>query len=365
MTIRFDRSPFFWFLLVVAALELCTFVTLPYRDHPQAAQVNRNPTPLRAWPEYLSGDSPADKDLVVLISTSQGLGLELPDDREIFFSGLRRRLAATHPDIVLENWSIAGLRTDQLELLSLQAAERRASLVVFLLSLGNIDEEWRFRLDVDAADLDLLAGDINLWPWMSDTALFGRTPYHDFLLRALLLNSSLGRSRIAVLDAVAERLPRERHRAVFGAVRPVNARLTIPARLQQQDDPIRFNSLFSRGPSRPAEYFERQYRRRRMPVFDAIYPGMQERFEHAGIDAVWIWTPLAAKGFQDTLLTGAAPLHREICRRMESDGWTCLDKTRALPLDHFLVGDIASHLNKKGHEALARILTPIVADAVH
>lgn len=364
MTSRLFRSPFFWFLLVLAAFEICAFLALPYRDHPRAAQVNRNPTPLRGWPEYLGGDNPADKDLVVLVGTSQGLGLEMADDSGLFFSRLRRELAATHPDIVLENWSIAGLRTDQLELISLQAVKRRASLVVFLLSLGNIDEDWRFRLDMDAADVDLLAGDPRLWPWMSDTALFERTTYHDFLLRALLLNSNLARSRIAVLDAAAGEVPRDRHRAVFGAVRPAYARRPIAAG-QPQQRPIRINSLSSRGLSRPPEYFERQYRRRRMPVFEALYPGLRERFGHAGIDVVWIWTPLAASGFEDTLLAAAEPIHRDICRRMQSDGWQCLDRSRALPLDHFLVGDLASHLNEKGHEALARILTPIVADAVH
>lgn len=359
------RSAFFWFLLFVGLVEATAFLASPYRDHPQAASVNRNPTPLRAWPEYLSGNTAPGKDLVVLIGTSQGIGLEFSDDRRIFFSRLKRNMVRERPGVALENWSVAGLRSDQLEMLSLQAVERRASLVVFLVSLGNIDEDWRFRLDIDAADIDLLAGDPALWHMLPGTAVFDQVHYHDVLYRALLKNSHTGRSRIAVLDTVAEYLPVAQHRAAFGAARPRNARLTVAERLETRDGGIRFNSQFPDALNRPAGYYEKQYRRRRLPVFDAVYAGLRERFREAGIDMLWIWTPLAARGFEDTLLAGARPIQRDICRRIEADGWRCLDMTRVLPLDHFITGDMASHLNDKGHEALARKLTPAVVDAVH
>lgn len=358
------RNAFFWFLVAVVGLEIGAFAVSPYRDHPAAAEVNRNPTPLRGWPEYVSGDAVDHRELVVMIGTSQGLGLEFSDDRGLFFSRMRRELAVDHPDILLENWSVAGLTTDQLELLGLQAVKRQASLVVFLVSLGNMDETHRFRLDTDAADVDLLAGDLAVWPDLYGTALFERSAYHDFLLRGLLLNTHLGRSRIAALDVAAEYLPVEKHGVVFGARRSSDARQTIVERLDAPRRGMQFSSLFSDALKLDATYYERQYRKRRLPVFNAVYADLRERFKAAGVDMLWVWTPLAAKGM-DKLLEGAAPIQAEICRRIEAEGWDCVDETRSLPLDHFLVGDLASHLNQKGHAELARILTPVVRDAVH
>jgi len=77
----FFLSPFLSLTVLLCIAEVVAGQMSPYAGFPVAGEVPRNPRRLRGWPEYLSGETPPGKKLVVLISNSQGYAKEFDGDK--------------------------------------------------------------------------------------------------------------------------------------------------------------------------------------------------------------------------------------------------------------------------------------------
>ena len=187
----------------------------PYRHYPQASAVTRNPSALRGWPEYLQGQTLPDVKRVAIIGNSQSTTWELEQD-EIYVAFLRKRFLDAGLSVAIENWSVDGLRSDQIELLMAQAIARSMDLVVISVSLSNINISREFRFDRHAADLDLLVANPEVWPWLDKTHSLAEISLEQKFWRRLQLLSALARSRTSIHDQFALWIPVKYHRDVFG-----------------------------------------------------------------------------------------------------------------------------------------------------
>ncbi len=371
MAIR--SSPFFWFLLCAVALESAASFLLPYRAQPQASQADRNPTLIRAWPEYLSGPGPsAGRKRIALVGNSQAVAWEITDTERLYVARLKQTFAADHVAVDIENWSVQGLSTDQIELLSMQAVRRGFDLLVLVLGPDNIDLRTHYRLGSRPADLDLLAGKPSLWRLLPGAAFYPQTRYDDILRRALLINSDLARSRIAVLDLLAQHVEPGLHRFVFGSRRPRDALFRIE-QLRQASRRRRLPSAAApQNPAAPrpytgasAEQWRTQFLHSRLPTFAAFYPAFRERLSRHHVGLLWIWMPLVRGEHSAVIKNGAKPFFDAVCREVATGGAPCVDMSDALPAEAFLSLGFSSHLNETGHELMARKLYPLLRDALH
>src|SRR5882672_4405569 len=100
----------------LVAIEAAAWLFLPYRHLPAAAAAISNPERYRGWPEFLrQGD---DRRPVIVISNSQGMALDVEADQR--YAGIiRAALAERSPPEPLENWSVDGMQTAEVELLTL------------------------------------------------------------------------------------------------------------------------------------------------------------------------------------------------------------------------------------------------------
>jgi len=141
MTKKITSSAFFWFLLGLSVVELVFHFSLPYHDQPAAADVHRNPTPMRGWPEYLRPvrADPGHARRIAIVGNSQAVGREINNEQILYAARLQALFDANNDAVKVENWSVEGLSSDQIELLSMQAARRGIDLLVIIVSPSSID----------------------------------------------------------------------------------------------------------------------------------------------------------------------------------------------------------------------------------
>ncbi len=358
---RFLR-PLAWLFAALLLAEITARVWVA--DHVVApGESLRNPTPDRFWPEYTTCGSEADSRLAVLIGASQAIGPEYVDPADIYFTQLRDNLRIDLPELDFRNWSVSGIRADQVELLSRQAIRCGISELVLVLSPINFDQLRNFHPGGDATDILLLAGDPALWRLLRHSLTLERMDWSTFFGATLSRNLALVRSRQLVWDHVAEDLPRAHHRPLFGHQRH-NDSLKSYAEMgiDLPERRVAANAVLPAG-SINARQWAVTFERHRMPTFERVYQSLQRRLKRAGARLTWVWSATNVLGMHPDLQREARDLQRLLCDRIRGDGWTCVDLSESLENRHFRVGNIASHFNQAGHAEFARLMTPVLRDA--
>jgi len=361
---RAIRSPFFWFLALLLCGEVVASIYAPYRHLPTASETARNPLPLRGWPEHLRPGDGVRAANVAIVSNSQGVGMEVADPQDLYPHHLEQAFKATGHDVNIENWSVSGLRSDQIELLSMVAAERAMDLLVIVTEIKSLDVTGSTRLGANSDDLDLVAGHARFWPAILSSRLLGETRWDELLHRFLAVNSGIVRLRHYALDLLAAILPLEDHVLVFGhrrsryALDPVASRPVTPGSDLPREEGVSYITV-------PAGTWETQFRRNRVPTFDKLFPQLDERLRESGTKLVWTWMPIYPGASTADMRAGAEPVYRDLCTRMSRAGVRCLDLTDALPATAFVTASASSHLNRTGHRTMADLLLPTIDDALH
>jgi len=368
---RFAGSSFAWFVPMLVALELAAWYALPYRTHPRASEVERNPTDHRAWPEYVRAPDATGGRLILLLSTSQAVGKEIDDPQRIYPALVRRGLARRDPANHFENWASGGTRTVDIELLSMKAIERRADLVVLGFSFRNFDLADKLNLDYPFTDVDLFAGDPRLWGYLGDTTFAEATEAEDVLRRSAELMSNLGRSRIAVTDAVVERIPLAWHRWVVGRfVRP-------RPRLDAARDPggsifwadqtaalAEWQAVEDRRQARQELHGARVSRGElaaRLETFRLFFAALTRRFERSGTRSVWVWLPMKTDLLAPGTHQNVRWFYDEATRIVEAAGVRCRDLHDAIPSERFVT---PGHVDARGHERLAELMLEVIVPEI-
>jgi hypothetical protein len=361
---RLLRSPLVWFalFLVCAELTLLAFDSRHAFDHDDYL---RNITPLRNWPEYTACDREPGRPLAVLIGASQSMSPEFPDSRDTWFSMVRDRLEASGHAVDLRNWSVTGIRSDQIELLSLKALQCGAKAIIYVLSLANIDEKSSFRFDSHAADVDLIAGEPGLWPLLPGSLVFDSARIDQIALRVLRRGTATLRTRDRLFDVVAAHLDRRRVYHLLGHVRPPNSGASLRQRAAIVGDGFIDPGFMVGDVPIDKDYWRLQLESQRMPVFDAMYPNLDRRLQARGATLAWVFTAVNAQDRSLRLLEVSEEFHTRICERLHADGRACHDLSRAMPEQDFFPAGIASHFNAPGQRSFAELIYPIIEDAVH
>lgn len=187
------------------------------QPEPYDTEVNRRSINVDiGWPEYLEGDGEEYENLGVLISNSQGASYELDDDNLIYFKYLKDSLQSIIPDLKMVNWSVPGIRTVDVELLTLQAINRGADFIIYVLGPGNFDAVEDINLDFSSTDVNLLAGKPGFWPLEKHTIYGQNTDLDDRFKRFISLHSALARSRETVYEYAKLDVPLDDHLFLFG-----------------------------------------------------------------------------------------------------------------------------------------------------
>ena len=356
------RNPFFWFAAFLLLAELASYSMLPYRNHPTAAQVPRNPTKHRGWPEYLdvTGDS---RKLVVLISNSQAMGAELENSSEIYFALARGRIQ--NDSVAMENWSSGGVRTTEVELLALEAMERNADLVVMALAINNFDERQKLNLDFPFSDIPLFAGHPAIWSNMPGCLFMENTKLEDILSRIVTFHSSFARSRMVVSDAVASRTPMKMHRWALGReVRPGNrldALKDPDVSIYYPDRDLVEEELRSRREARSKRkrHLDRNQSLRRLETFQRFYAPLRAKLKKTRTKLVWIWTPQKPGMYTHAGYASEREFLDTATETIRNSGVNCHDLIDFVEQKYFVT---PGHFNRRGHEIFAQKVVEIVRD---
>ena len=372
------RGPgtFVWFALLLLAAELLAAWRLPYRHLPRAADVPRNVRSHRGFPEYLQpperrpGPVRGERPLAVVIGNSQAVGVELGDPEGIWFAHLRRRLsadAAGGAPVHVENWSHGGLRTGELELLTLAALERGPDLLVFVLHFRNFDPLDDLRLSATSSDVPLLAGRPSLWPGLRGTLIEGELDLDARLLKAVLLHSSFARMRNPVLDRLSHVVPPPWHRAVFGHRRDPGDVFHEGRRHSTEGMPTlerRARWVAQGGLDEALEEIARldDVRvGRRAASATAVTASIARLAAAQGTPVVWVWGPVDGSVIPDALADRPRAFYAAATGAARATGARVVDLTDALPHDAFVS---LTHFGVEGHQAMAALMEPVIRDAL-
>lgn len=358
------RSPLVWLALFLACSELAS-LALESRHTVDHDHHLRNITPLRNWPRYTECDRNPGRPLAVLIGASQSMSPEFADSRDTWFAMVRDRLEASGHDIDLRNWSVTGIRSDQIELLSLKALQCGAKAIIYVLSLANIDEKASFRLDSHAADVDLIAGEPRLWPLLPGSLVLDSASLDQIAIRFLRREISMLRARDRLFDEVAARFDRRQVLYLLGHSRPPHSGWNIRERLARAPEGNVDPGLVVGEVPIYHDYWRLQLEQQRMPVFDGIYTNLHRRAGEQGAELAWVFTAVNAQGRSLELLEVSEEFHARICARLRADGRACHDLSRSLHEADFFSAGIASHFNTRGQRSFAELIYPIIEDAVH
>lgn len=353
------NNPFVWFVCLVMVMNLVAWWILPYRKQPPAVEVYRNPLLMRGYPEYVRGDHPWGKKLVVIISNSQAVGKEIPAGK-IYFALLRKELEKRGVPVQIENWSSGGIRTTDIELLTIQALERKVDLLIFVLGSSNFDMPSKLKLDYSSLDISLLAGKPSLWPYLKETTFWKNTTYHDILKRFFMLHSSLLRARIPVTDIMARITPKVWHKYFFGTVRKTRKaeRLDDPRSVTEWKEPKKEEYIVKRKKYKGLSLGKDQLIQR-LETFRLFYQLFEKRLKTRKVRVVWIWMPYAVEVFPKRALQTVRLFNQRASTMIAESGVRCVDFTDSIPTDDYMT---LSHFDESGHKKFAKQMVQILTD---
>ncbi|MEE9447918.1 MAG: hypothetical protein V3V09_08140 [Arenicellales bacterium] len=358
---RWPRAnAFFWFLLFCGLLEIGARVFLTPEG---MVSLDRNETQLRNWPEYLAGNEDHN-NLMVYLSNSQAVGLEIKDSSSIYPSLLRDKLRLEHPDLWLENWSVSGLSAEHIELLTIKAAQRNAKTLVLAVSMINFDSLRNYQFTSDVTDIQLLVGIPSAWHALTNTFMGSYLSWEDKLSRLFLMISHAARGKIVALDLLAEMMPSKWHRTAFGQIRNQDALKTIRQMAPDEIDMAQENVQKLTNPM-SASMWKKSFQLSNAPRLQAVYEHLRVRLIDHGIKLVWIWTPVGRNEDNLAAVQGQQDIIDAHCQRVIEDGWACEDLSQALDASFFIPSIFSSHLTPQGHQAEAALIYPILNNALH
>jgi len=280
----------------------------------------------------------------------------MEDPGKIYAACLQKQFEQAALPVKLENWSSGGIRTSDIELLSMQAIRRDVDLVIFVLGYSNFDFPDKLDIDYSPSDINLLAGRPSFWRHIKDSSFSKNITYHDIVKRLLFLQSSLVRSRIPAYDRLAEAIPVKQHKYVFGhELEPViyldgpytqktRDRFPDPTYILQSGQPV----LSAISPDRMQQ---------RLETFKDFVPRLNRRLSDNNIDFVWVWMPALAQMFTPASNTIMSVFKSHAADLFKESQIKFFDFRDAIPKEYFFS---VNHFDARGHKVLADKLFPII-----
>lgn len=311
---------------------------------PHASESIVNPRDIRAMPEYVADRAVADpRPLTVLISNSQG-AYDGIDAAAVYPALLRERLKATR----LENWSVDGLRSVELELLTRQALRRGAQTVVIVVGALSIDPQQVATIDYGHTDTDVLLAEPSLWRTLAGGVTFAHIDRDQFAARLLRANVPLVRARTAFRDMLAERLPQRLHEPLFGhRLTPLIAGPKVAA------SKARWGRDMSKEPT---PHINDKKLRPALETLELLASSLAR--ESSGTRIIWCWQPVAYGRLDPRTRGEGARLYELAAPILTAHGFEVHDFSTAIADDYFF--DV-THFLPRGHAAMADLMRELDA----
>jgi hypothetical protein len=357
------HSAALWLGLFVGLAEVAAALWSPYREIPRASQAIRNPSMTRGWPEYTAGPKNPPRDLVVLITHSQGVGREHSDPNVIYPTAVRQSLAQRAD---FESWACGGLRTPEIEALVVQAVRRKARLVILALAPTNLDPLERLSLRYPSTDAPLLVFDPVNWALARRTLAWHHTSAADLLALAGKRWSALLRSRSVFEDALSEELPPELAPIAFGRRVPPVERL---------DDLARPGSAYWGPPTYALLAFREEQRQKgravrhysaedieaRLATFRLLAARLRALSRDRGPELLWVFTPFDHSRVSSETLSYLGRFFGEAKEILDEHEFPHVDFHSLVPQARFVT---AGHLDEAGHGLFATAMTQAIEHAL-
>lgn len=347
----------FTFLIIALVLVEVGLRLMATRDEKMSDHQLRNSTLLRGWPEYTSRSN--SDNGVILIGNSQAIGQEFHDTDKIYASAINTRL--NDLGFTFQNWSISGLRIDQMEMLILKAIQQKPRLIVFSLAASNINNHKLYEYTRDITDLHLTLSEPSNLSELPNNFFFDTFHIKDWLIGFFQRYSAIGRSRIDLFDSVAEGSHSKKHKFLFGHKRSQRALINV----DRIEISARKRNIRPLQAPMTADIWERQFESQRLPTFEAFYKHLEKRLEKHDIKLLWVWMPFAEREDTKPLLAGMQRFYKRVCNTIQLSQHDCYDLSGSVNNDYFLSADVSSHLTEQGHKEYAAKLMPIIENAVH
>ncbi len=348
------KNSFFILLILLAAFEGYWSVNLPYSKAIPAAFVVRNEFNKRAWPEFTSGKKNSNQKLAVLIGNSQSCGYEYASDSSVIYPYfLRKNL--TGSKIVIENWSIRGIRTPDIEILTTKAMAKGADIVILSLNPTNFDAPENINLSFPNTDVKLLLSDWKIYRTMKSSLLAKHLTFETWLSMKVTLSSNLIRSRTPVFTSLAEGLSLNDQIFYFG--NPITRNLN-PDLLKTKNFRDRINhkaNLNEIQATKEAEFIQR------VSTFMQFCRYLKMRVELLRFKGkiVFVWQPIGMSKIPDEDARLMNAFNHIACSSKELNGFGFYNHTNALPVEVF---ETFAHFDAAGHKLYAEKLTLLIQD---
>lgn len=348
----FLKNSFFILLLLVAAFEGYWYLNLPYSKAIPAAFVTRNEFNKRAWPEFTSGQKPINQKLAVLIGNSQSCGYEYASDSSVIYPYFLKR-DLYNSNILLENWSIRGIRTTDIEILTTKAMVKGADLVILSLNPTNFDAPENINLSFPNTDVKLLLSDWEIYRAMQNSLLAKHLTFETWLNMKVTCSSNLIRSRTPVFTSMSDGLTLNDQIFYFG--NPITRNLN-PDLLKTKNFRNRINhktDLKEIQATKEAEFIQR------VSTFMQFCRFLKMRAESLQFkgEIVFVWQPIgmAKVPYDDARLMNA--FNHIACSSKEINGFTFYNHVNALPVQVF---ETFAHFDATGHKLYAGKLALLI-----
>ena len=341
------HSPLFKCLLVLLLVNVLCWWLNPYNRVPDAVSVPRNVESKRAWPQYVSAPKDPNQKLVVLIGNSQSYG-EIKEDPETIFPALLRQQLKMR-NIALENWSIRGIRTADIELLSAQAIAKGADMILFVLDMSNFDAQENINLDFPNTDVNLLLSDVNVRKLMEYSLLRKNYNIEHVLRKTLQRHMPLAAVRHPLYTTLADGIVNNNDEIfVFG--NPVSRELNP----QINDFKIMRDKLMHKkvNPNNRVKIEDSHFFNylKTAVLFDYY---LSKRVQGSNTKVMFAWQPLRTHHFSQPEIRRIKQFRTNMSQLNAKFGFNQVDLLDAVSPEGMTT---ISHFNSKGHRAFADTL---------
>jgi hypothetical protein len=351
MILSFINKAKYWIIpLLLILTEGFFYFKMPFRKVENAGHSIRNYYNTMAWPEYTNGKKKRDGKLAVIIGNSQSYGNEIDSAEHTFIGIVCDSLSRTNPNLKIENWSLSGIRTTDIELLSIKAQIRNADYIFFTLHFDSWDYPENVSLDYPLSDVNLMIGTPGFWPYLKKSMVRKSFDRDRILKHWIILHSQTVRYRTVLYQKLAQYVPNEDHIFYFG--KPINQRRGW--RIEEVPD---FRDQIKKTKKSGDRIISSKEINRRMSTFMEVYEKLLMRLENKNTKLIFIWAPVSPEHVSTKNIAKMIEMEEKMSRIIKKSGHKSYILTSALDAEYFLS---RGHLNKKGHYFFSNKLLPIL-----
>lgn len=344
----FGKSSFILFVSLIIGAEIFSRCFSPFRDYPTAVEAFRNPIHRLGWPEYTAGPTPEGKELVVFIGNSQGVGFEMENAEDIYFAQVKRHFEKLHPNLHFENWSHGGIRSSNVELLTLQARRRGAKKIVFLLHHDNFDAKKDMRVDYSVSDIPLLLADHNIGRHKKELLMNDLLRLEDRLSLWLKANFHTFRNIEYWRFQSAHWIPKPQHTFVFGTSIPTGGVLDFRRFPELKKEYYENWEAMGGKPKEKMQVSTAEFELRRLAFHDFRH-NINCIFEDEATEIIWLFPPVNTDVFDQISID----LSQQVFYHPSLRNAHSYNLTLSLTANDFIS---RGHLNQDGHRHMAELL---------